>query len=494
MLLKTDGTLAPSGRAYARAAPRLDAATGPAVGPWGLYVAAWTALAAGSALAYKLGVPYQLILIVLAPLTVVGIAWKPVFGVCLVSAMLPFGAAIIFPGTVTADRGVGLLFGVGAAFNMVVTRKGLRFLNPVGLGLASISLLSVLSVLWAIVPEAATAFSLTLVQLLIYAILIMSVCRRVEDICWPLRAFVAACMACFFAGLVLGVVGGEEARFAFALGGIRVNPNVQGAMFGVGVLSALYLYRREGARLWRWMCMAALLILPVAVLRTGGRKAAWFLGLVILWSLVSPRSAIRRSRMALALAGVLVLGVVAAGVARTYLLPAHVAERLVEKTGIAEAFWARYMIIVDSIRYVARHPLGAGMGCFVASIGGFRGVVHNDLFYVMSSVGPVGGLVFAAFAFSLVRMVWRMKQGLDRWFAGSVVAYYLLIGLGGTYIFDKNYWLFLSFAWLLAQFPREAVTAEAAGPSLLPFYPARGLPLVKSPRRTSLLPTAADST
>jgi len=67
-----------------------------------VYVATWLVLMAGSTLGYRLSVPWQLVVIVMAPLVLVGIGWKPVFGVCPVCAIFPIGTAILLPGTVTA--------------------------------------------------------------------------------------------------------------------------------------------------------------------------------------------------------------------------------------------------------------------------------------------------------------------------------------------------------------------------------------------------------
>jgi hypothetical protein len=456
--MRIDGVLPPNSRSFALAAAQpVEGVAGPTGSLWRLYVVTWLVLMTASALAYRLGVPWQLIGIIMAPLTLAGIVWKPVFGICLMGAILPIGTAIFLPGTVTAERAIGLLFGIGAAANVLLTRKGLRFVNPVGLGLASIAMLSVLSILWAEYPQVASFRAWTIVQMFIYTVLVMSVCRTAEDLRWPLRIFVLACVASFLGGLVLGVRGGEMARFAFTVGEERINPNAQGAMYGLGVLSALYLYRQEPVRAFRWAYLVSLLILPVGVLRTGGRKAGWFLGLVLALPLLFKRSTLRSSRLALAAIGLLVLMGLAIGVFHTYLLPTRTAQRFTDTSHAIQSFWFRLSLITDSFRYVTKHPLGAGIGCFVTS-GGIRTVVHNDLFYLMSNLGLPGAIAFTAFAASLAVRVARMRPGLDKWFACSVVAYALLLGTGGTYIFGKNYWLFLSFAWLLAQFQREAET------------------------------------
>jgi hypothetical protein len=154
-----------------------------------------------------------------------------------------------------------------------------------------------------------------------------------------------------------------------------------------------------------------------------------------------------------ALAGVILYALV-------YVLPAHVADRYTNPVLATTGYMSRLAFIQEGIEYLSRHPLGAGLGIFRSRTGG---VIHSDFFYLLVNLGFVGGLVFGAFAVAMLVGAMRMPPGTSRWFAGSIVLYLLLVGLGGTYIFSKHYWLFMAFVSLLAHFPREGAPAGTAG-------------------------------
>jgi len=141
-----------------------------------------------------------------------------------------------------------------------------------------------------------------------------------------------------------------------------------------------------------------------------------------------------------------------------YLLPKSIFYRLTDTGYFTYSFWKRYSFIEDAIQYVTLHPLGAGLGNFRTRNGQ---VVHNDFFYLLADLGFLGAIIFAAFASAMAFTAVRMRAGIDKWYVSAIVAFLLLVGTGGTWIFSKNYWLFITVAWLMGTFRAQAAAGEA---------------------------------
>jgi len=65
------------------------------VGPWVFYVVVWGIFAVASYLAVRMGVSWMIAVVLMAPLTVLGVAWKPLFGLCLMAALIPIGRGLV---------------------------------------------------------------------------------------------------------------------------------------------------------------------------------------------------------------------------------------------------------------------------------------------------------------------------------------------------------------------------------------------------------------
>jgi len=441
---------------------------------WKLFVVAWVALAGIGVLLLRIGVPWMFAVLLIAPVTLAGVAWRPLFGVCLMALLVPFGAIFVQQQVFTSEKGMGILFALGAALNLLVTRKHLRVRNPVVLALFGLTALALLSITWSVYAPITVSLSITMVQLFVYVVLLTVVIRNEKDLEWPLRVMVLACVSSYFVATALGVDLGVGRRFAIALSEEKaLNPNVQGEVYGLAFLSALYLYRRETIPGLKWVWVAAAVLLPIGVLATGARKASFFLIIPIMLPLLSPRFALRRPGRTAAI----ILGIGAlAGVilyVLVHIIPADVASRYTDTASAKVGYQIRLAYIQQGIEYISRHPLGAGLGAFRSRIGA---EIHNDFFYLLVNLGFIGGLVFGAFAVAMLVGVMRMPPGTSRWFAGSVVLYLLLVGLGGTYIFGKHYWMFMAFVSLLVHFQRKGAPADTAGTARdTPSVPLRSL-------------------
>jgi len=430
---------------------------------WFLYMAAWLATVAASIFLLWLGADWQVVVILLAPLTLLGIVWKPVFGVCLMAMLVPLSGGLSIQDVFSAEQGMGILFGLGALTNIVLTRKRLHFTSPVVLMLAAFTMLSVLSVIWAKYPELASVRLRTPAQMFVYVLLIISVVQREEDLKWPLRIYVVGCLVALVGARVFGLAV-ERERLAFAYTGESVvNPNTMGAVLGLGFFTSVYLFKKQSSRAFRLMMVVGMVVMPMGVLLTGGRKAAFFMGVPLLFPFLAPLRAIRRPWLVfgaiLSLAALAGIGIFAA----TYLASEQAAGRMLDPVDAARGYFSRLSFLQEAVEYVSRHPLGAGLDCFRTRFGQ---QVHNDLFYILANLGFPGALAFLLFAGAMAWSVWGMLPGITKWYASAIVTYYLLLGLGGTWIYEKHYWMFFSFAWLLAHFARRHAVQPQADPSL----------------------------
>ena len=230
------------------------AARGAGMSLWVLYVIVWAFLGLVTAVTLRLGVPWQIPAMVMAPMTLVGIAWRPLFGLCLMAALAPIGLGLAVGGVFSAERAVGILFALGALLNMLITRRGFRFQNVNVLVLLGLVLLSLLSTLWSLYPRQSATLTFTLFQMLVYIILVVAVCRTRDDLLWPLRSFVVASVLTV---ILLKVTGGGATmgpRATVELTPERaINPGRLSAILGLALFAAIYLYRRDPIRRLRWL-------------------------------------------------------------------------------------------------------------------------------------------------------------------------------------------------------------------------------------------------
>ena len=437
--------------------PGLAAQSREAYGPledqpslWPLFLAAWGILVIAGLVLIRIGVHWGIPVLMIIPITLAGCAWKPIFGLTLMAAAEPLAADISIGGYFSVSQGVGIMFGVGALANMVVTRKKSRLINTMTLATFGLALLALLSVQWATHPPYAMANIRTPIQMFAYVLLIVSVVRRPADLLWPLRIYVAACVVAFVlvwhAGFRL-----EMSRVVLAYGGVGdVNPGRFGAVMALGFLTAIYLYPQTRTKRFRPLLVASMATCLAGTMLTGGRASVFALVPPLFLPLLSHRVLLHRPRVVV---GVLIaVGLVAAAsyFIALYVLPAKTTTRLIDFGYAASTFDRRMAYIVDAVSYVSRHPLGAGWACFRSG----AAVVHNDVMYVFANLGIPGFLLFTGFAIGILYLVGRMSPGLAKWYAVGIVVYLLLTGLAAVQLFQKVYWMFLAIAWLLAYFDR----------------------------------------
>ena len=425
---------------------------------WLLFLGIWGVMALASVIMLAMQVNWIVVAALMSLPTFLGIAWRPMFGLSLMCALMPFGQAISIKGVFSAEHGIGILFAVGSALNILATRKRLRLFNIPTLALFSLTLLAVLSITWATYAELAAQHVPTLAQMFIYIVLVITICREEQDLRWPLTVFVFSCVGALAMLMLAGRgIQEQEQRLTVVVGETVLNPNAFGVGLSLGFMTALYLFIKRSFGPWRWLYTISFVVLPMGVILSGSRKAVLFLAIAPVLPLLMSPWALRRLRV---LFGLIFLGgllAVTTYFTVEYLLPKSVLYRLTDVGYAAQSFWKRYSFIEDAIQYVSLHPLGAGLGNFRARSGI---QVHNDFFFLFADLGFLGAAIFAAFASAMVFTAARMRAGIDKWYASAIVAFLLLIGTDGTWIFGKEYWLFTTVAWLVGTFQAQAAAGE----------------------------------
>lgn len=445
------------------AAPELPEAD---QGIWIVFLFAWAILVASGLFLLSRGYLLPAATLI-GPITILAVMWRPLFGLCLVFAVLPVGGLGV-GNVLSGDRMVASLFALGVVAHMMLYGKRFAFRYTIIGVLLSLSVLSLLSLLWS--PYATYVWQLPVaaIQYTLMGVLLLTVWAYYPDVIWPLRTFILSCLVVGVSARFLGLAYtfGRYERFTLSLGGEQaINANSMGFIFALSLFASIYLVARDPVRKLRvlWLlCIPAMLILA---LMTGSRKAAYGIVLVLVLPVVFLREAFRRPALWVAL---LVMLLVTAGAVLlgSRLFPAQFG-RITSTEYLRESYDVRRSFIREGLAFLAANPLGAGIQSFFTG-GGKQ--IHNDFFYCLVNLGYLGGLIYIWLAVWAVLSVWGMQIGWEKWLCRAIVAFALFEGLGGVWLFDKPYWFFLVLAAMLAKVHRR-LREGAYGGEMLPAEP-----------------------
>jgi len=258
---------------------------------WLCFVGVWLVCCVGGlAIATATGEKF-IAVAAIVPITLMGIIWKPTFGLCVLFLVAPIGrlpGLSPFGENLSVEKGFGFLFFMGVGMSTLAARVRLRLSGPAAIGSLILATLSVLSILWAVYPQVARSRSLTLFQFAGLGILVTSVARDRHSLTWPLRLYVLSCLLAFAASqwTGLGTEWGGGRRATLAIAERVMNANDFANLLGVGAVTAIYLNRRDPVRLLRWLWAGAVVVLPLAIIMSGSRGGAVALLVTMLLPLV----------------------------------------------------------------------------------------------------------------------------------------------------------------------------------------------------------------
>ncbi len=389
--------------------------------------------------------------VIVALPTFVGMLLKPTFALGILMLVLPTGAGVGLGHGFSLDRAVGLAVAVGFLANAILTRPGLHVRHKalwVAAGLSGwIFCASLLQPYLSMeIVRAFTQLQLVILILIVYWILETNTERT---FIWALRSYVLGMVGTTVLALKTGAAiramhETREARYAATLGS-AIDANMLAALTALAFLSAIYLFARDRSLLWRLFYLAAMLFLPVMMIKIGSRGGLIALAFTLLSPLLFVRQVIQRPMLAV----VLLLGIVVASASAGLLmrqrsLDASVADRLTDVQRAQKAIDVRMAPIKDAIEAVAVRPAGTGYFSWFERTGS-QIWPHNDFFFALGVYGIPGAILFAAFVILLMLTVRRMPLTFEKLYARAVLTFLLVMGLSIKQVSAKYFWVFLAF-------------------------------------------------
>ena len=389
--------------------------------------------------------------VIIAVPTFIGMVIKPTFGLCILMLVLPTGAGVGFRQAFSLDRGVGLALAVSFGMNLLVTRPGLRIGNK-ALWVAGAY------TLWVSLASLAGPYlgyelvrAFTQVQLLAMIFIVYWILQTngEKTFRWASRAYVAGTLGTIALTFITGTAirsmeDSPEQRYAATIGE-ATDANMLASLAAIAFLAAIYLFARDKSIFWRMFYLAAILFLPVMLLKIGSRGALIALMFTMLSPLLFIRQVVRKPALVALMFLVVLMASVSAGlVVRGRGLQAAVATRLTDIHQAEEAISYRMMPVKQAVKAAVRKPLGTSYyGWFQES--GLRILPHNDFFLALGLYGIPAAVLFTLFIALIMLTIRRIPLGAEKLYARAILTYLLIMGLNVGQLYQKHYWVFLAF-------------------------------------------------
>jgi hypothetical protein len=419
--------------------------------------------------------------VIIAVPTFIGMVIKPTFGLCIMMLVLPTGAGIGFREIFSLDRGVGIALAVSFAMNLMITRPGLRVGNRALWVVA-------LYTLWVCLASLAGPYlglelvrAFTQVQLLVLIFIVYWILQTngEKTFRWASRAYVIGTLGTIAltfitVSAIRAMEDSPEQRYAATLGE-ATDANMLATLAAMAFLAAIYLFARDRSMLWRLLYLAAILFLPIMLLKIGSRGALIALAFTVLSPLLFIRQVVCKPGLVALLLVIIVLASVSAGlIVRRRGLEAGVAARLTDVHQAKEAVSYRMMPIRQAAKSAVRRPLGTSYyGWFEQS--GLRILPHSDFFLALGLYGIPAAVLFGLFIALLMLTVKRTPLGLEKLYARAILTYLLVMGMNVGQLYQKHYWVFLAFvmasermAWFFSETADELMSEPEYEEDFLP--------------------------
>lgn len=389
--------------------------------------------------------------VIIAVPTFIGMVIKPTFALCLMMLVLPTGAGVGYNEVFSLDRGVGMALAVSFVINLLLTRPRLDIRNKVFWVMA-------LYTVWILLVSLATPYrglelqrAFTQIQLLAMVVIVYWILETngPTTFRWALRSYVAGMLGATILTIVTGaavrsVEETAQGRYAATLGQ-AIDANMLAALMSAAFLAAVYLFARDRNLLWRAINLAAMLFLPVMLLRIGSRGALVALAFTVLSPLLFIRQVARRPALALLLLLAIVLACISAGLlVRGGGLEESVAQRLTDVGYARQSLDVRMEPIKLAVESTLKRPTGTGFYSWF-ELTGSPIWPHNDFFLVLGTYGVPGAFLFTVFVVMLMFKVRRIPLGSEKLYARAILTFLLAMGMTIGQVFHKYFWIFLAF-------------------------------------------------
>lgn len=410
---------------------------------------------------------------IIAVPTFIGMVIKPTFGLCILMLVLPTGAGVGFKEIFSLDRGIGLALAVSFGLNLLVTRPGLRVGNKALWAVCAYTLWVCLASLAGpyLGYELIRAFTQVQLMALVFIVYWILQTNGEKSFRWASRAYVMGTLGTIALTFITGTAirameDSPEQRYAATLGE-ATDANMLASLAAIAFLTAIYLFARDRSIFWRILYLAAILFLPVMLLKIGSRGALIALTFTMLSPLLFIRQVMRKPALIALMFVIALMASVSAGlVVRRSGLKAGVATRLTDIQQAEEAISYRMMPVKQAVRAAVTKPMGTSYyGWFEQS--GLRILPHNDFFMALGLYGIPAAILFTLFIVLIMLTIKRIPLGLEKLYARAILTYLLIMGLNVGQLYQKHYWVFLAFviasermAWFFNDVEEEPLTCD----------------------------------
>ncbi len=389
--------------------------------------------------------------IIIAVPTFIGMVIKPTFALCMMMLALPTGAGIGYRQLFSLDRGVGIALAVSFLLNILITRPRLRIGNKVLWVLVAYTVWIFLASLGSryIGLELRRAFTQVQLLALVFIVYWILQTNGPKAFLWGLRAYLIGTLGAIALVFITGAAvrllqETHEGRYGATLGQ-AIDPNMLAALTSLAFLASIYLLARDKNLLWRTVYLAAILFLPIMLLRIGSRGNL----VALVFTLLSPLVFIRQVARKPALAGLLLVVILLASVSAGVMLRGGGLERGVEArlTNVRraeEAMSYRMLPIRAAIKSAMTRPTGTGYWAWFER-SGLPLWPHSDFFLALGVYGLPGAALFATLIIMIILTVRRTPLGTEKLFIRAALTFLLVVGLNIGQIYHKYFWAFLAF-------------------------------------------------
>ena len=294
--------------------------------------------------------------------------------------------------------------------------------------------------------RAFTQFQLLVLILIVYWILETNSENTFQ---WALRAYVIGTLGTIALAFITGTAirtleNASQTRYSATLGQ-AIDANMLAALTSTAFLAAVYLFASKKNIFWRTINLAAILFLPLMLLKIGSRGALIALAFTMLSPLLFIRQVARRPALAVLLLVTFLLTSIGSGLLiKGDGLERSVAERLTDVGYAKETIRYRMEPIKLAVKTMARKPTGTGYYSWFEQTGTLIWP-HNDFFLVLGIYGIPGALLFICFMGILLLTIRRIPLGLEKIYVRAVLIFLIMMGLTIGQVFHKYYWVFLAF-------------------------------------------------
>jgi O-antigen ligase len=282
---------------------------------------------------------------------------------------------------------------------------------------------------------------------------------------WALRSYVLGSLGTIAITILTGAAmesleeGGQE-RYTATVGS-TVNANFLAALMALAFLAAIYLLVIDRSLIWKGICIVAMVILPIMILKAGSRGVL----VALLFTLMSPllfiRQVAKRPVLALTLlATIIIVCGVTLVLFKSQGVSERVASRLTDTEYAQQSIATRMALNIAAIRAVLKYPLGTGFYTWFDRTN-ITHWPHSDFFFCLGVYGYPGVLLFCLIIIAIMIAVKRTPLGMDKLYARAVLTFSIVMGFDGTQIYEKDYWVFMAIILAMAELAQRKEVAAS---------------------------------